>query len=346
MTGGEALIYARSRHRAIGGDFDRGRRQQRVLRLAARADERAVDHGQLRQPRAALSSSRSRPTSRRASCPSSSSLADSVDTKNIRSYVFSPPFYGSDTTLPVRGYIIEPNIARIRRAVKDAFSTPGVAARAARPARAPRRPRVWVLNGSGRTGLSTTTADRLAYDGLDASAPNQRVDTQPATTKIVVYNGAEAELPETIKYLENLFNVDGHDGDRPEGDRGHDRDAGRATRRTSRSTRSADAGRRPGPACAPRRTARRLVADGREPVAVLGQVAAHRSEVALADQPRDRADRARADRPVVDLDDGADLDAGAAQEHLVADVELGAVDRADLDGDPGVRRQLRRSPCA
>ncbi len=31
MTGSEALRYARSRHRAAGGDFDRGRRQQRVL---------------------------------------------------------------------------------------------------------------------------------------------------------------------------------------------------------------------------------------------------------------------------------------------------------------------------
>ena len=31
MTGGEALIYARSRHRSQDGDFDRGRRQQRVL---------------------------------------------------------------------------------------------------------------------------------------------------------------------------------------------------------------------------------------------------------------------------------------------------------------------------
>ena len=31
MSGSDALIYARSRHRALGGDFDRGRRQQRVL---------------------------------------------------------------------------------------------------------------------------------------------------------------------------------------------------------------------------------------------------------------------------------------------------------------------------
>ena len=35
MTGAEALRYARSRHRAAGGDFDRGRRQQRVLLSAS-----------------------------------------------------------------------------------------------------------------------------------------------------------------------------------------------------------------------------------------------------------------------------------------------------------------------
>jgi hypothetical protein len=37
--------------------------------------------------------------------------------------------------------------------------------------------------------------------------------------------------------------------------------------------------------------------------------------------------------PVVDLDHRGDLDAGAAQEHLVGDVQLRPVDRADLDGD-------------
>ena len=102
------------------------------------------------------------------------SLADSVDTKNIRSFVFSPPFYGSDGTEAVRGYVIEPNIARIRRAVKDAFSTPA-SVLALRDRLGAEEARVWVLNGSGRSGLSASTADRLAYDGLDASAPNQRV---------------------------------------------------------------------------------------------------------------------------------------------------------------------------
>jgi hypothetical protein len=133
------------------------------------------------------------------------SLANSVDTKNIRSFVFSPPFYGSDGTEAVRGYVIEPNITRIRRAVKDAFSTPA-SVLALRDKLGAEEARVWVLNGSGRAGLSASTSDRLSYDGLDASAPNQRPATQPAT-KIVVYNGAESDLTDTITYLEDLFNV-------------------------------------------------------------------------------------------------------------------------------------------
>ena len=120
--------------------------------------------------------------------------------------MFAPSYYGSDTTDSRRGYIIEPNIVRIRRAVKDAFSTPP-ALLALRERLGAEEARVWVLNGSGKPGVSVSAADRLAYDGMDASAPNERVAAQVANTKIVVYNGAESEMPETIKYLEDLFNV-------------------------------------------------------------------------------------------------------------------------------------------
>ncbi len=131
------------------------------------------------------------------------SLADSIDTKNIRSYVFSPSFYASESLASSRGYIIQPNVVRIRKAVKEAFSTPP-ALLELRERLGAEAARVWVLNGSGRPGLSASSADRLAYDGLDASAPNQKAD-QTGSTKIVVYNGAEAEMPETIAYLEKLF---------------------------------------------------------------------------------------------------------------------------------------------
>src|SRR4029078_11606695 len=49
-------------------------------------------------------------------------LASQVDTANIRSYVFAPPLYSYDTCADARGCIVVPNIARIKQAVKNAFS--------------------------------------------------------------------------------------------------------------------------------------------------------------------------------------------------------------------------------
>jgi hypothetical protein len=201
MDGGEALIYARSRHRAQGGDFDRGRRQQRVL-LSLREQ---MNVGAIMDNFQGLSDALKK--SVRTDVPFNQvpkllSLADSIDTKNIRSYVFAPSFYASEG-YDNRGYVIEPNVVRIRKAVKEAFSTPQELLEQ-RERLGAEAARVWVLNGSGRSGLSSTTADRLAYDGMDASAPNQKAD-QIGSTRIVVYNGAETDMPETIAYLEELF---------------------------------------------------------------------------------------------------------------------------------------------
>ncbi len=204
MSGADALIYARSRHRAQGGDFDRGRRQQRVL--VSLRDQMNVQSIMANLNDLAKTLKQSVNTDiPLAQIPKLLSLADSVDTKNIRSYVFSPSFYATESTVPVRGYIIQPNVVRIRKAVKEAFSTPP-ALLALRDRLGAEAARVWVLNASGRGGLSANTSDKLAYDGLDASAPNQHPSTV-STTKVVVYNGAETEMPETIKYLEDLFNV-------------------------------------------------------------------------------------------------------------------------------------------
>ena len=62
--------------------------------------------------------------------------------------------------------------------------------------------------------------------------------------------------------------------------------------------------------------------DRRQPVAVRGQLAAHRVEVERRELARDGADLAVADLAVVDLDDRRDLRAGAAQEDLVGGVQL------------------------
>ena len=203
MTGGEALQYARSRHRAAGGDFDRGRRQQRVLvslkeqmsvqAIIANLDQLIKDVGK--------SVKTDIPTKE---LPKLLALADGVDTKNIRSYVFSPFFYAAEPQGDSRGYIITPNVVRIRKAVKEAFSV-SPALMAQRERLGAEAARIWVYNASGRDGLSSRTAEYLAYNGIEASAPVKRVDNQLATTRIEVYNGAEADMTETIKFLEKVY---------------------------------------------------------------------------------------------------------------------------------------------
>ncbi len=202
MTGAQALIYARSRHRAT--DFDRGRRQQRVL--VSLRDQMSAQAIIANLPGLvdALKGSVSTDVKTR-DLSKLLALADGVDTKNIRSYVFAPNFYATEYLSSPRGYIITPNVARIRKAVKEAFQvTPEVLA--LRERLGTEEARVWVLNGSGRNGLAAAAADYFAHSGVEASAPNQRADVI-AKTSVVVYNGAETSMPETIAYLEDVLGV-------------------------------------------------------------------------------------------------------------------------------------------
>lgn len=205
MTGWEALVYARSRHRAGAGDFDRGRRQQRILlSLREQLNAQAV---LANLPELLQTIGKSVKTDiPRGELPKLLSLADGIDTKNVRSYVFSPSYYATEFANSNRGYIITPNVARIRRAVKDAFAV-SADELALRERLGAEGARVWVLDGSGRNGMSTQIAEYLAYHGLEASAP-VRAETEPRSkTKVVVYNGAETEMTETVKYLEEVLGV-------------------------------------------------------------------------------------------------------------------------------------------
>jgi LCP family protein required for cell wall assembly len=205
MTGTEALRYARSRHRAQYGDFDRGRRQQRVLlSLREQMNPQAII-ANLPQLVDALKDS-VKTDIKTADLPKLLALAGGVDTKNIRSFVFAPSYYAQEFLTSPRGYIITPNVARIRKAVDQAFKvTPELLAR--RERLESEGGSVWVLNGSGRAGLETSSAEFLEYQGLNASAPRRSVDERPSKTDIVVYNGKETDLPETIKYLERRFDT-------------------------------------------------------------------------------------------------------------------------------------------
>jgi LCP family protein required for cell wall assembly len=201
MTGAQALVYARSRHGSI--DFDRSQRQQRVL--VSLKDQTDVNTLLPKLPdlvqalKSAIHSDM--PVDQ---LPALFHLADGVDTANIRSYVFSPPLYGREIVNRC-GDSIEPYVSKIRQAVRDAFSgTPTNEDR--REKIAEEGADVWILNGSGELGQASQIAAFLEYQGINASAPNQR-PAQAARTKIVVYNGAEQDAPETVQYLQTLFGV-------------------------------------------------------------------------------------------------------------------------------------------
>jgi LCP family protein required for cell wall assembly len=210
MTGREALVYARSRNAST--DFDRGQRQQRVLLSLATQVEPASILPRIDALAGALQQA-VRTDIPRDLLDDLLGLADEADLSTIRSYVFSVPVYGTEVTSPV--YYIDPNIDRIRAAVRDAFVVdPAFAAR--REALAEEAARVWVLNGSGQAGQASGLADYLQYLGIDASSPGQPPDDAGGqATRIVVYNGASTRLATTIATLEEVFGVEATTADDP-----------------------------------------------------------------------------------------------------------------------------------
>ena len=121
--------------------------------------------------------------------------------------MFTPPFYQTEYLNSPRGYIIIPNVAKIRAAVKTAFTT-SPADEALREKLADEAAGVWVLYGGADRDRPNRLASYLDFHGLAASAPRQKpAGAVPPTTSIVVYNGGGAQYPGTVAYLEQTFGV-------------------------------------------------------------------------------------------------------------------------------------------
>jgi LCP family protein required for cell wall assembly len=204
MTGAEALAYARSRKST--SDFERAARQQRVI-ISLR---RQLDIGQVLRninPLAEAIGESLRTDIPRELVPQLLGLAEHVDTRSIRSVIFTPHFYQQEFLTSPRGYIITPRVSRIRAAVAEAFDIDPDFAEA-RDALLEEGAALWVLNGSGETGEAARLAEYLSYLGLAASAPNQKPDvTGLSATTIRAYNGAEGRFPLTVAALEEVFGV-------------------------------------------------------------------------------------------------------------------------------------------
>jgi len=205
MNGTQALRYARSRH--TSSDFDRGARQQRILLSMREQADPAVLLPRLPDLVDALKGS-VKTDIPLDQLPKLLGLATEIDTSNIRSYVFSPPTYSRDTCQDSRGCVVLPKISAIRSSVENAFKVdPELEER--REALAAEGAQVWVVSGLSDRDVGTRLAGYLEHQGLEASAPRAKPEGAiPADTKIVVYNGAEAELAQTIAYLEQRFKVE------------------------------------------------------------------------------------------------------------------------------------------
>jgi LCP family protein required for cell wall assembly len=206
MTGSQALQYARSRHTST--DFDRGARQQRLLVSIRRQTDIAQVLPSINALTDALKQS-VRTDIPRELVPQLLGLAQRIDSHAIRSVIFTPPFYQQEClNCPPRGYIITPNVARIRAAVKDAFTIdPNF--EAARTALSAEAATLWVLNGTTQNGEASRIAEYLDYLGIAATAPNQRPDvTGLSTTTVRTYNGAGDRDPLTVAALRQVFGVE------------------------------------------------------------------------------------------------------------------------------------------
>lgn len=177
MTGAEALWYARSRHNS--SDFDRGRRQQQVLRAVWR---KARDTGLLNNVvslwNEAMQNVQTDLTLEDVLglVPLALNMDSSQiqDFRLIRTYHTTPwqPPDGSNVQLPV----YDP----LRQLLQDFYTPP------TENQLVVRRSSIDVFNGSGNPNWDNVAADRLAWDGFGAVAMGNAPDSEAIDDTILI----------------------------------------------------------------------------------------------------------------------------------------------------------------
>lgn len=213
MDGQEALIFARSRHGS--SDFGRAERQQQVIAaIRAQTDVQAIAANL-----PALASTLQEAIKSdfpQGDLPRLLELLGRVDTNNLKSIVFAPPTYqtvGADE----RGYIIVPDVDKIRRAILAAFAAEPTPDEVEEQSVEREAARIWVLNGTGRPGEAGAFAAWLARSGLEATAPSGITPPEIGLlqTRLIAYNGAALRAPVTRALLERLMGISAVEIDDP-----------------------------------------------------------------------------------------------------------------------------------
>jgi hypothetical protein len=205
MDGQEALIFARSRHGS--SDFGRAERQQEVIAaVRAQTDIQAITTN---LPSLATTLEGAiKSDFPQGDLPRLLELLGRIDNASIKSIVFTPPTYqtvGSDA----RGYILTPDVEKIRSAIAAAFAAEPTPDEVEGKAILRESARIWVLNGTGRPGEAATFAAQLVRAGLEASAPLGVVPAEIGllSTRLIVYNGAALRIPVTLALIERTMGI-------------------------------------------------------------------------------------------------------------------------------------------
>lgn len=217
MTGAEALWYARSRGNS--DDFDRGRRQQQLLRAAFRS---ARDNGLLSDVTRLPSLIQEGLAVVETDMPfdtilSLAPIALQVNPSDIETYRLIRTYHTQPWQPPDGQFVQLPIFDPVFGLMNDFYTPPTENQTALRAAT------VRVLNGTGNPNFDWVAAERLGEANFAAVASGEFETTSEPTTYVIDYTGSEkgsslAEILRTLKLTEAQVRV------QPDANRAYDYD--------------------------------------------------------------------------------------------------------------------------
>ncbi len=194
LNGDGALWYARSRHSS--SDFDRGRRQQQLLRAILRA---ARSNGQITQlPQ--LWSQLTQVVQTDLTFEDMVGLlpyALNVDPDRIEHFVFNRLYHTTPWTPPDGSNVQLPVPETVQQLMEDFYTPPSESQVAVEGAR------IEVRNGTTNADWDRVAADRLAWSGFNAVAEGTADNTQYTDTILIDHSGQTkgSKVQDIVKIL-------------------------------------------------------------------------------------------------------------------------------------------------
>jgi LCP family protein required for cell wall assembly len=181
MNGEEALWYSRSRHNS--SDFDRGRRQQQVVRAVWRA---AREQGLLTQlPNLWTQFSPYLQTNLAfEDILGLAPLATDLDAGRIETFTLVRTYHTTPWQTPDGDFVQLPVYETLRPMLEDFYSPPTANQIASEGAR------IAVYNGTDNPGWDRVAAERLQWEGFNAVAMGDAPETGLPATTMIDYTGA------------------------------------------------------------------------------------------------------------------------------------------------------------